>query len=197
MAVLMTGSGCGTTAGGGARYIDPTAGQGMTTVGDINAQDWSLASDEMIQSLLRSTAIDSEDGRRVVLMIGNIQNNTTARVDTDLLTKKIRIGLNRSGKVVTTTAVGLNGPEDESSMAVRELRGSSEFNQTTVAGQGEMVAHDYSLSGKIIQQSVRAGRTRSATYTFQLSLTDIRTGLAFWEDEREISKLGKKPAVSW
>ena len=180
------------------RYVDPNAGQGITTTGEINPQDWTTAAEQLVSSLLASGVLDTQDGSRRVLMIGDVVNNTTQRVDTDLLTKKIRASLNEAGKVYVTTAVGLNGPEDESSMAVREgLRGNAEFNQTTVPVQGQMIAPDYSLSGKLIEQNVRAGRTRQTTFSFQLALTEIRTGLARWEAEREITKLGNRPAVSW
>ena len=111
------------------RYIDPNTGQGITTTGEINPQDWSTAADRLVDSMLNSGTLDTADGSRKVLMIGKIVNNTTQRVDTDLLTKKIRTSLNQAGKVYITTAVGLSGPEEEASMAVREdLRSNPEFN---------------------------------------------------------------------
>ena len=145
----------------------------------------------------KSPALESVDGRRMVIMIGEIKNATLEYIDTDLLVKKIRVALNKSGKVITTTAVRAGGPEDSSSTAVRELRASREFDQTTVPGQGQMVAPDYSLSGKIIGAPVRSGNVRQSTISFQLTLSDVRTGLAPWEDEVEITKMGKRPAVSW
>ncbi len=195
-ALLVLAAGCATTSST-TRYVDPHAGQGIATVGDINIQDWGLAASEMIQSLLNREDLASADGRRMAIMVGRVQNATSARIDTDLLTKKIRVALLDSGRFVTTTAVGLDGPEDPAAMALAELRESPEFDQSTVAQQGEKIAPDYSLSGKIIELSVRDGRTRQSTYAFQLSLTDIRTGLAFWEDEREITKMGRRPSVSW
>ena len=180
-----------------ARYVDPGSGQGVTTVGQINTQDWGQSAEKMIFSLLKSPSLESTDGRRMVIMIGEIKNATLEYIDTDLLVKKIRVALNKSGKVVTTTAVRRGGPEDTSSTAVRELRGSREFDQTTVPGQGQMVAPDYSLSGKIIETPVRSGNVRQSTFSFQLTLSDVRTGLAPWEDEVEITKMGKRPAVSW
>jgi uncharacterized protein (TIGR02722 family) len=182
---------------GPARYVNPNNGQGITTVGEINSQDWSQCAEKMISSLLRSPALESTDGRRMVIMIGEVKNSTREYIDTDLLLKKIRIALNQSGKVITTTAVRVGGPEDSSSLTVRELRKSKEFDQSTVPGQGSMIAPDYSISGKIIETPVRAGNIRQSTFSFQLTLTEVRSGLAPWEDEMEITKLGKRPAVSW
>ena len=151
----------------------------------------------MTQSLLLSGAIQSVAGKPKVLMIGRIKNNTTQHIDTDSLMKKIRVALNKGGRALTTTAVGLDGPEDESSKAVRELRADDEFNQTTIPGKGNLVSPDYSLSGKIIQNNARAGRIKQSEFAFQLSLTDLKTGLAIWEEEKLIVKQGSRAAVGW
>ena len=173
-----------------AKYIDHDGRDSIVNVGQINTQDWIRAADELTQSLLLSGAIQSVAGKPKVLMIGRIKNNTTQHIDTDSLMKKIRVSL-------TTTAVGLDGPEDESSKAVRELRADDEFNQTTIPGKGNLVSPDYSLSGKIIQNSARAGRIKQSEFAFQLSLTDLKTGLATWEEEKLIVKQGSRAAVGW
>jgi uncharacterized protein (TIGR02722 family) len=120
------------------------------------------------------------------------------RIDTDQLIKKIRVALLQSGKVVVTTAVSARGAEDKMSMSARKLRGHGEFNQKTVAEKGQMIAPDLSLSGKIIQKNIRINRSEEQTeYYFQLSLTDINTGLALWEGETVLGKRGSGDSVSW
>lgn len=176
-----------------------SAGNGKVdqTIG-LNAGDFDQAADAAIGSLLGSGAVDRPGGGRYVLVISRIINDTTQRIDTDQLVKKIRIALLRSGKVVTTTAIGLDGAEDEMTHAARELRGSAEFDQRGVAGQGQLQAPDFSLSGKIIQRVNSIDRrTQQVDYYFQLTLTDINTGLAFWEDEYPITKVGKARTTSW
>ena len=173
-----------------SRKVDKTVG--------LNAGDFEKAADAAISSLLASGAVDNPNGGRYVLVISRIVNDTTQRIDTDQLVKKIRIALLRSGKVVTTTAIGLDGAEDQMTHAARELRGNAEFDQRGVAGQGQLQAPDYSLSGKIIQRVNNIDRrTQQIDYYFQLSLTDINSGLAFWEDEYPITKLGKSRTTSW
>jgi len=45
-----------------------------------------------------------------------------------------------------------------------------------------MIAPDYSLSGKIIQRNATLSNgDTEVNYYFQLTLTDIKTGLAYWE----------------
>ena len=178
-------------------YIDPGSNEGITTIRSIDIHDWGAAAEKSINSLLSSGVLDSGTDKKSVVMVSHIINATTEHIDTDLLIKKIRIALNQSGKVLITTAVGVGGPEDDASMAVRDLRSDSEFNQETVQNKGNLIAPNYSLSGKIIQLNTKAGRQKQSAFSFQLALTQLKTGLALWEDEVQIVKKGKKAGVGW
>lgn len=189
--ILMTG--CNTVP----QVIDTRQTRSETTMG-LDYRDFENAAAEMVTSMISSGAVNHPGGGRYILAISSISNDTLQRIDTDQLIKKIRVELLNSGKVVVTTAVGLNGPEDQMSMAARELRGNSEFDQSRVARRGTLQAPDLSLSGKIIQRNNRVGSNKTqADYYFQLSLTDINSGLALWEGESYIGKLGGKKSVAW
>jgi len=171
--------------------------QRVTTMG-LDHSDFKKAASEAIESMLKSGAVNKRGGGRYVLAISRIINDTTQRIDIDQLVKKIRIALLQSGKVVVTTAVRAGGAEDKMSYDARKLRGNSEFNQRTVAKKGQMIAPDLSLSGKIIQRNVKlTNGNQGVDYYFQLTLTDINTGLAFWEGETVIGKAGSNDSVSW
>ncbi|TKI69244.1 penicillin-binding protein activator LpoB [Sulfurimonas crateris] len=178
--------------------IDIDNDKGEAVMG-LDYRDFQGAAQDMIESLLASGAVDKKSGDRYVLVVSRIVNDTMQHIDTDQLIKKIRVGLLQSGKVVVTTAVGLEGAEDEMSMHAREtLRGNAEFDQKSVAGKGSMIAPDLSLSGKILQRNIKVdSKTQRVEYYFQMSLTEIKTGLAYWEDERIVAKRGSNKAVSW
>jgi len=164
----------------------------------IDYQDFKKASIEATQSMLRSGALNRAGGGRYVLAISTFINDTTQRIDMDQLVKSIRIALLQSGKVVVTTAVRAGGAEDTMSYEARKLRGSDEFNQRTVAKKGQMIAPDFSLSGKIIQRNTKLSNgDMKVDYYFQMSLTDIKTGLAYWEGETVITKAGSSKTVNW
>ena len=193
VAVILT-TGCSTVA---TKNIDIHNDKEVAVRG-LNYKDFQKASNELVDSMLRSGAISKPGGGRWVLAISDIINDTMQRIDTDQLVKKIRIALLQSGKVVVTTAVSAKGAEDKMSMNARKLRGHGEFNQKTVAGKGQMIAPDMSLSGKIIQKNIRINRSEEQSeYYFQLSLTDINTGLALWEGESFVGKRGSGDSVSW
>lgn len=172
-----------------------------TAVAGLDYRDFDKATNDAIASLLSSPSIQHPGGGRYVLIISRIKNDTMQRIDTDQLVKKIRIALLNSGKVVTTTAMADNGPEDKASYAVREgVRGNEEFDQSRVQTTGGLQAPELSLSGKILQRNVRMpnGGTQ-IEYYFQLSLTHLQSGLAMWEWENQdpIIKRSSSKAVSW
>lgn len=164
----------------------------------LDSRDFEQAAGELARDMLNSGRLNRPNGGRYVLAISRMTNDTTLRINMNELVQVIRIELNNSGKVITTTAVGLDGPEDPMAMQSRQLRRSGEFNQASVAGRGQMQAPDLSLLGRIIQRSTRLdGGAQRIDYVFQATVTDIRSGLAFWEGQQVISRVGSGRSVNW
>ncbi len=181
LAATLGFSGC--NSGGDAKYVDSAGPRTIVSVDEINIQDWSNASDQMIDSLLSSNVLERAPSQPAVLAVSRVINDTRTHVDTDLLTKRIRIALNRSGKAMTTTTIDvLAPPEDPLAAYVNTNASPTPF---------------FSLSGKILEVNARAGNTKQVTYVFQLSLTEISSGLAVWEDQVEITKQGGRNSVGW
>ena len=80
-----------------------------------------------------------------MLAISRIVNNTGQQIDTDLLTKKIRVALLNSGKAETTTTMGLGGTAEDP--MAKGLQQESEFSND----QKTTRTPDFTLSGKIIR----------------------------------------------
>ena len=169
----------------------------MSTM-QLSGDDFELAAETMINSLLSDSAFaNTPAGVRKVVAIGRVKNDTALRIDTEKLTAKITRAMRQSGKFVLTTAVAAGGALDSMSEDVRELRDNDEFNQKTIAKKNTLVAPDFSLSGKIRQDNIQVGGKTRVEYFFLLRLTDLNSGLAYWEDEKEIKKLGSSKSVSW
>lgn len=179
------------------KRIDATGNEGLVTVDEVDFKDWQIAAEKGINSLLESGVLNRADGRKSILMISTVKNSTSQHINTRILTDKIRQALLRSGKALTTTAVGANGPDDAASKQVRRLEEDDMFNQSTVQKRGTAIAPDMSLSGEIVQQQTSQGRMRESYFFFHMALTDLATGLAVWEDNVEIAKQGKKPLMGW
>jgi penicillin-binding protein activator len=185
--VSLVAAGCATNA----HYIQTGGSQSVVTIGQINIQDYMQAADTMTGELLASGALDKVSAPPAVLAISRIVNNTGQQIDMDLLTKKIRVALLQSGKAVTTTTMGLSGTAEDP--MAKGLQQENDFK----SDQQSTRIPDFTLSGKIIQLAVKAGNTSQSTYSFQLSLTNPKTGLAVWEGEKEITKQGTRSSVGF
>jgi uncharacterized protein (TIGR02722 family) len=180
-------------------YVD-TKNDNVAVMG-LDYKDFDEAATYMLNEMLNSHLLvhpNAAQGGRYVIAISDIRNDTDQRIDTDQLVKKIRIGLLNSGRFVITTAIGLHGAEDDMTRESRELSHSKMVNQRTVKKNGRVIAPDFSLSGKILQGNHRiSGAEQQVDYVFQLTLTNLDTGLAYWEDEKDIIKRGDNRSVSW
>ncbi len=187
-AALLTMTGCGSAP----VRIDTASSQGITTVHQIDFKDWQIAAEKGTSSMLESGVMKRADGRKTILMISDVKNSTRENVNTRILTDKIRQAVLRSGQAVVTTAVGAKGAEETAVRQVRELENDDLFNQSTVQKRGTVIAPDMSLSGEIVQQQRRSGRTEESYFFIHMVLTDLATGLAVWEDNVELAKQGTK-----
>ncbi len=183
-AAILTG--CGTNA----HYIQTGGRESIVSVGSINDQDFIQAADSAASDLLASGVLDRVKNPPAVLAMSRIVNNTGQQIDIDLLTKKIRVALNQSGKAVTTTTFGLGGQAED------PLAKGIQQQQEFMNDQKPARLPDFTLSGKIIETTAKAGNTSQATYSFQLSLTD-QQGIAVWEGEKQITKQGSKSTVGF
>jgi hypothetical protein len=164
----------------------------------LDYRDFNEAAGRAVQSMLKSGALDRPGGDRYVIAISTITNDTMQHIDTDQLIKKIRVDLLRSKRAVITTSIGSEGNIDEMSKKVRELDEDEDYNPRTMPKKGQLIAPDMSLSGKIIQRNVTMDDGKQQVeYYFQLTLTEISSGLAWWEDETIIGKRGSGKSVAW
>jgi uncharacterized protein (TIGR02722 family) len=175
-------TGCGTNA----HYVQSGGTQSIVNIGQINIQDYMQAADDMTGELLASGVLDKVDHPPALLAISRIVNNTGEQIDTDLLTKRIRVALLKSGKAQFTTTFGLGGTAED------PLAQQMQQSDQTAA-----LTPQFTLAGKIIQLAVKAGDTSQSTFEFQLSLTNPKTGVAVWEDLRDITKQGTRAGVGF
>ena len=167
----------------------------------LDYRDFDQAASQMVQSMISSGALKKPGGGRYVVTTARITNDTMQRIDTDQLMAKIEQELLNSGQAVMTSAVGGKGAPDEMIYEMRDIRDSEvgeEFQSDTLAGKKTLIAPEMSISGKILQRNIRYDSSRQQVeYYFQLRLTDLTTGLAYWQNETLIGKRGSNKSVSW
>ncbi len=187
--------------------IDMVHDTNAKAVMSLDYRDFNRAASEMIQSMIQSGTLNKPGGGRYVMATGRIVNDTMQRIDTDQLMAKVEQELMNSGQVVMTSAVGgegkpgQEGAPDQMIYDVRELRDSDvgdEFDPNTVDAKKQLVMPKLSVSGKIFQRNLRYDKNRQQIeYYFQLKVTDLTTGLRFWQKEVIIGKRGSNKTVAW
>lgn len=182
------------SACGGTSVVDLNNEQevsNMQQVMELEYRDWTNTAENMTKSLIASGALDKT--QKPIIAMGDMINDTTQRFDTDILTKKIRTTLLKSGKAQIST--NFDG-EDTNSNKVRTLRDNKEYAQDTIATTGTLVAPNMSLSGKMLQRNLKlesgwfSSVDTRVEYYLQMTLTDLKSGLSVWEDEQPIIKEG-------
>ena len=162
----------------------------------LDYRDFDRAASELVQSMLGSGALKKQDGGRYVVATGRIVNDTMQRIDTDQLMVKIETEMLNSGQAVMTSAIGSG--TDKLIHETRELRDAEEFDPNTVAERHTLIAPELSISGKIFQRNIRYDRNRQQVeYYFQLMLSDVKSGLRFWQNEVIVGKRGSDKSVAW
>lgn len=185
---LLTFSGCETATE--TRTVDAKGPQAINTSA-INSQDWANAADQLLNSLLSSGALNNAPRVPAVLAVDRVINNTTLMVDTDLLIKKIRVALTNTGKVAITNTLGLG----ERAVVASE---AAELEEMQSGKKAKTLVPDYTLYAKLIQQTDKNGKIAQNTYSFQMSLVAVKTGLTVWEEEKQIAKQTRGPGtVGW
>jgi len=185
---LLTFSGCETATE--TRTVDAKGPQAINTSA-INSQDWANAADQLINSLLSGGALNNAPRTPAVLAVDRVINNTQLMVDTDLLIKKIRVALTNTGKVAITNTLGLG----ERAVVASE---AAELEEMQSGKKAKTLVPDYTLYAKLIQQTDKNGKIAQNTYSFQMSLVAVKTGLTVWEEEKQIAKQTRGPGtIGW
>ena len=122
--------------------------------------------------------------------------DTTQLIDTRQLLASIEEELLRSNVVDFTSSIGTTG--DSMINEARKLRDSDEFDQGTVQAMGQLIGPDLSVSGKIFERVVHYdNHKKQVEYYIELIVTDLRTGLRFWQKQVRILKRGGKKVPIW
>lgn len=178
---------CGTPA----RRISSDGTEVLVSVNKVDIQDFNLAADKLVQSMTASGVFSNAVNFPAILGISRMINDTADHFDTDQLIKKIRIALLATGKVKVSTTEGLGGKaEDPVAKGTKDML---DFH----SGKSNEIPRmtDYTLTAKILQNSMNADRTSQTSFIFQMSLTETKSGLAVWEGEETITKQGEKPLL--
>ena len=165
--------GCGTPA----TYKDANGRELVVSLDKVNIQDFATAGSQMLQSMVSSPSFSKG---APVLQLGSITNDTADNFDTALLLSKLTVPLVNANRVTLLD-------NDATANAARATSGSN----------ANVPRAEYVLKGKILEDRSNAGSTRQSSFVFQLTLVEVKRGVAVWTEEKIVTKQGTKNAVGF
>ena len=158
--------------------------------GNWNATDSREVAAAMIPQVIGGPWIDrhlaANDNAAPVVKVYRVEvrNQTDEYIDPDIFTNDIIRSLINSGRV---RAVRASGSEEATRREQRDQETNASAESRKEAFQ-ELGA-DYLLTGRIMTQNDRAGRTSQRFYQIDLQLEHVTTGELVWLGSHEHSKL--------
>ncbi|PAF54024.1 hypothetical protein BKH42_03405 [Helicobacter sp. 13S00482-2] len=163
---------------------------------DIDYHDIENVVNKNTTFLLKSKFVKNQKDKKIIA-ISDIVNDTDDDIDVELLSRKLASKIRQSDYFIITNAISGSGlTTDYLIKNSRKLRSDDEFNQKQIIQKGNLLAPDYSLSGKISKKIRNIGKKERVDYVFLLTLTDIKTGLILWDNEMLISKIIDKDRLN-
>jgi uncharacterized protein (TIGR02722 family) len=167
----------------------PATEEGIASRG-VDSRDYQLVVEKMVASMVKS-GLQTEGGAKPVIQLGAIFNRTPYNVETRMLGELIRVEILKSGSARFSTATDAEHKGGESGDLYKQLTFQNESGQVdpaTAKRYGQLVGADYILFGNIYNIERRGGRVTEVNFTFNLTLTEVKTGLVVWADTKPIRK---------
>jgi uncharacterized protein (TIGR02722 family) len=180
------------------RYDDP--GRVETLTVDYGSTDLQTLSAEMVESLISSQNLNyidkPGDDKRVIVLMGGVENRTSEHIDTQAITDKIQTALLKSGKFLFTAG---NAGQDEIGQQVRFQRESGRVNEDTARQFGKQLGADVVVYGTLRSIDKRKGsslegglvKEKDVYYQFNLKCVNIDTAEVMWQEDKELRKTAR------
>ena len=178
-----------------AKYVDPKGKDLVVNVDRMNIQDWSMLSDQVVQSMVSSGVLSRLPNQPAGMLLNPCVNTTTQQFDTDAIIKKIRIALMNTGRVEVIMSDDMfGGAEDRIAREAQRRKDKAAGIDTDASNKN---VPDVTVTAKLLEDRTRAGNTRQAAYILQMTLTNTATGRAVWEGEAQVAKQGERSSVGF
>lgn len=169
-------------------YTDPDRVIHLTD--KFNESDMKLLVKDLMTSLSKHYALNSS--KIPTIYIERVSNSTSEHINMKAMTDKLRTGLLKTGKVKFHD-------KDQRKVLDAEYNyqnKSGNVRRDTAIKRGNQIGTDYIISGDLASNTQELGAKKAIYYKLTLNLTDVKTGLIVWSDEKELKKLYKKRSYS-
>lgn len=180
-------SACGPKAFVKGEYQDPNAQNLMND--QWSETDMQVVVKNMVDALVAHRSI-ADAQKMPILMVTNLQNKTSEHIDTQSIMDMVRVELTNSGRV---TFVDKEARQDISNEYDYQNSGMvAEESKKTAGGQ---IGADYILNGRLDSIVQEVGKDKTVYYKITLNMTNLKTGLTAWTNQKQIRKAFKKKSI--
>ena len=178
---------CGPKAFVKGEYQDPNAQNLMND--QWSETDMQVVVKNMVDSMVAHRSI-ADAHKMPILMVTNLQNKTSEHIDTQSIMDMVRVELTNSGRV---TFVDKEARQDISNEYDYQNSGMvSGESKKTAGGQ---IGADYIVNGRLDSIVQEVGKDKTVYYKITLNMTNLKTGLTAWTNQKQLRKAFKKKSV--
>jgi PBP1b-binding outer membrane lipoprotein LpoB len=188
-------AGCSTPPASRAVTYQDVNSTGVVSGVGVESQDITSVTDVMVKDILATPeVVKREKAARVILDEAHFQNESSQRINKNLLVDRLRINLQRAAKgklqFVSRESAGMVAEE-------RELKRQGMTDTGTIGLTKAQAGADYRLIGRINSLDARSASTGSVERYTQITfeLIDLENSLSIWSNIYEFKKGGQDDAI--
>lgn len=162
--------------------------------GKWNDTDARMVAEDMTSDLLSAAWLPNEQKDRPVLIVGNIRNNTTEHIQTNIFIKEIERAVVNSQQVQIVA-----DPEQREQIRAERTDQQQHASYESASALAKELGADYMLVGNIdANVDKNLDGTRAAKfYTVNLELINVENNTKAWLGNKKIKKMIERNKVKW
>jgi len=178
---------CGPKAFVKGQYDDPNRENLLND--QWSETDMQNAVKAMVESMVSHPAI-TKPANPPILMVTNLQNNTSEHIDTQSIMDMVRVELTNSGKVAFIDKEARQDIADE-----YNYQDSGMTEDKTKKGPGGQIGADYIVNGRLDSIVQEVGKDKTVYYKLTLNMTNLKTSVITWTNQKQIRKTYRKKTI--
>lgn len=151
--------------------------------------DMQVAVKSMVDSMVSHPSIANAK-KMPIVMVTNLQNKTSEHIDTQSIMDMVRVDLTNSGRVAFVDKEARQDISNE-----YDYQNSGMVGDDTKKGPGGQTGADFIINGRLDSIVKEVGKDKSVYYKLTLNLTNLKTGVISWTNQKQLRKTFKKKSV--
>jgi uncharacterized protein (TIGR02722 family) len=146
---------------------------------------------DLVASMMAHPAIKDAKAPPIV-MVTQLQNKTSEHIDTQSVMDMVRVDLMKTGKVSFIDKEARGDIADE-----YNYQNSGMVSKETKKGPGGQTGADFIINGRLDSIVQEVGKDKTIYYKVTLNMTNLKSGVIVWSDNKQMRKAYKKKSVGF